>query len=149
MKTLFQSLLLLVITSAHAQEQVVNWTFDAQKLGEDKFEITFKASIKKGWYLYSQHLDPNKGPIPTSFNFEANSNLQLEGYAEETGNKKEGFDAIFEMNIVKFSEEAIFKQKVKISAPVTALSGWIEYMTCDEDKCLPPTSVDFNIPLNN
>jgi thiol:disulfide interchange protein DsbD len=50
------------------------------------------------------------------------------------------------MNIVKFSGEPTFTQRVTARAG-TVLSGYLEFMTCDEEKCLPPVSVDFSIGL--
>jgi len=47
-----------------------------------------------------------------------------------------------------FADEAIFKQKVKVlSNSVTTVKGSLEYMCCDDTKCLPPTDVDFEFSL--
>ena len=39
-----------------------------------------------------------------------------------------------------------FTQRVKISAPTT-LKGSVEFMTCDHERCLPPSDVPFRFDL--
>ena len=52
------------------------------------------------------------------------------------------------MNIGYFEKEVIFQQKIKLkSANAAAVKGKLEYMTCNDKKCLPPEDVDFTIPL--
>ena len=35
----------------------------------------------------------------------------------------------------------------KKAGNVAAVKGQLEYMTCNDKKCLPPEDVDFSIPL--
>jgi thiol:disulfide interchange protein DsbD len=52
------------------------------------------------------------------------------------------------MKIKFFEKKAIFKQliKLKTKAPFK-VNATVEFMVCDDSKCLPPTEVDliFNI----
>lgn len=124
----------------------VTWTFKAQKVADGEYDLVFTSHIDDGWYVYSQFLESDEGPIPTSFNFNENGSVQLVGKATEAGPKHEGFDDIFEMNVVKYSGNPTFTQRVKISG-ATTLTGYLEYMTCDKNRCLPPTEVDFSFSL--
>ena len=45
----------------------VKWDFSQKKLDENKIELSFKATIDDGWYIYSQ--DAGEGPISTEFTF--------------------------------------------------------------------------------
>ncbi|MEY3052553.1 MAG: hypothetical protein RLY31_2338 [Bacteroidota bacterium] len=133
-------------TDVTAQENPVSWSFRADKVTEGVYDVVFKATIRPGWYVYSQYLESDDGPIRTSFHFEDHPGVRLEGKNQEVGKKYEGFDELFGMNIVKFSGEPTFTQRVTARAG-TVLSGYLEFMTCDEEKCLPPVSVDFSIGL--
>ena len=107
---LFVSLLLLV-TSALFAQSTVDWTFKAKKISNEVAEVTFTADVKDGWYIYSQFLGDD-GPIPTTFEFE---NVEIIGKGTEKGYKKEGFDEVFGMNLIKFGKTVTFTQKSEIS----------------------------------
>jgi len=130
----------------NAQSNPVKWAYAAKKISTEEFEVTFTATIDKGWNIYSQHTDPS-GPVPTSINFEENANLEIIGDAVETGKKKEAFDELFGVNVIKFGGEVVFTQKVKTKGGANEIKGYLEFMSCDDEKCLPPKEVDFTIPL--
>ncbi|MFT6357173.1 MAG: thiol:disulfide interchange protein DsbD [Saprospiraceae bacterium] len=125
----------------------VSWDSKAEKISDTEYNLIFTATLDDGWYLYSQFLGDD-GPIPTSFDFGKNANVQLVGKTTETGtSKKEGYDELFDMNLVKFGGTATFTQKVTVSKEVDKISGALTYMTCDEMRCLPPEEVTFEIKL--
>ena len=142
------SLFLLSLISSFAVGQIetpVTWTLSQERLSETEFMLTFQADIDEGWYVYSQNLKDG-GPIPTSFYFEENKDAQIDKKPEEIGKPKSGFDAMFDMNVTKYANQVTFKQKVTISNS-TSLTGYLTYMTCDDEKCLPPTDEDFSFDL--
>lgn len=120
----------------------VTWSFESEAQENGQYLLTFKAEIKKGWYLYSQHLDEG-GPIPTSFHFEESNEYELDKEVSENGPFVEGFDDMFGMNIRKYKELAEFKVLVKDLKEGAAIKGYLEFMTCDDNKCLPPAEVEF------
>lgn len=128
-----------------AQLEPVQWSFEAEKVSDTEYDIIFTAKIDKGWSVYSPHLESDEGPIPTTFEF-YNNDLMALGKAKEEGNRKEIFDEMFGMNLIKFSGKARFTQRVKINASNT-VSGHLTYMTCDDESCLPPEDVNFEIAL--
>jgi thiol:disulfide interchange protein len=139
---------LLVAFSLNGQiKNPVRWSTSWTKIGAQEFELVFTATIDPGWYVYSQFLEEN-GPIPTSFHFNAGAHFQLLGKAREEGRRKEGYDEIFGMNVVKFSGTVNFRQRVKLLNPAVPIAGYLEYMTCDNEQCLPPTEEEFNFDLS-
>ena len=54
---------------------------------------------------------------------------------------------MFEMNVTKFAKQVSFVQKVKITDDTKPISGYLEFMTCDDTRCLPPAEVDFSFTL--
>ena len=128
-------------------EQPVQWQTSYEKIDGSIYQLTFTATIDKGWVLYSQHIEDG-GPIPTSFVFEEGAHFQLEGETQESKeNKKVKHDRIFDMKVAKYSKEAVFKQKVKVIDHSKPITGYLEFMTCDDEKCLPPTSKDFSFSI--
>lgn len=140
---------LLIFASNYLSAQFhdpVQWEMSYEKITDTEYDLIFTATIEKGWYVYSQHLDPG-GPIPTSFNFEEGGHFEAVGDASEEGPKKAGHDQIFDMEVVKYYDQAVFKQRVNVSDSSLPISGYLEFMTCDDQQCLPPQEVEFSFAL--
>jgi thiol:disulfide interchange protein DsbD len=147
------SLFLIIAGSIALQAQMfdpVKWTFEVkQEKGSNKADLILKASIEEHWHLYSQHLGDD-GPIPTSFVFNPSDDYKLIGETEETTKPTLEYDPNFEMDLLYFSHEAIFTQKVElITKGKIVISGELEFMVCDETQCLPPKYIDFSFKLDN
>ena len=126
----------------------VKWDTDFKHLSGQDFHLIFTATIDDGWSIYSQYLENDDGPVRTSFEFDAGDHYQLVGKNEENKkNRKEGFDDLFGMNVIKYYKKAVFTQKVKVTDPSKPIVGYLEFMTCDDTKCLPPDMVDFSIQV--
>lgn len=147
MKSFITSLFLLSIATLLSAQTLepVKWTFKSEKVGADEYNLIFTAEMDDSWNVYSQYVEEG-GPVPTSINYETEGVVELVGKAEETGHKKEGHDAIFGMNVIKFLSDQPFviTQKVKVLDRSKPLTGYLTFMTCDDERCLPPTDVDFS-----
>ena len=111
-----------------------SWTTDYGEASEAT--ITFRATVKDGWSIYSQFVEEG-GPLPTEIEFEEENKIKKTAEATEAGNKKEGFDKIFGMNVVKYENEMVLTQQIEIGDVSLPVSGFISYMTCNDDKCIP------------
>lgn len=123
----------------------VKWNIDIHKLSSG-YELSFQASIEPGWAVYSQYLESDEGPVATTITYNSPEELELIGKAVETGHRKEGFDALFDMNVVKFTEEFTITQKLMVE-PGRTISGYLNFMTCDDTRCLPPKDIDFSFTI--
>ena len=120
----------------------VDWSHSLEHVEGDEFVIHFDAVIEDGWYVYSQFLEED-GPIPTSINFDSPS-FELVGKPEESGpQRKMEYDRNFEMDLIKFKKSARFSQKFKVNDYSQKLTGYLNFMTCNDTRCLPPTDVEF------
>ena len=128
-------------------EQPVKWTFSAKTINETEGKLIFKAKIDKGWHLYSQFIGDG-GPVPTSFTIKGNKDFEPVGKVAEVSKAVKLYEKAFEMNLIFFENEAVFEQKIKIKAGKDfKASGELEFMVCDDSKCLPPEVVSFDIPV--
>jgi len=84
------------------------------------------------------------GPVPTSLELEGGKGL---GDVAESGNRKEGMDKAFEMNVVKYLDNVTFSQEVMVPKGSSNVTYTVHYMTCNGEMCLPPKSVDVTISL--
>ena len=126
----------------------VEWSTSVEKTSEDTYILVSKANIEKGWHLYAQDV-PEDGPIPTTFSYDLNNKVNLLGQTKEL----EGHlidDPVFLMKIKYFEDYAEFRQTIKVSSnTITSVIGEVEFMVCDDTRCLPPTYVDLNFDLSN
>jgi len=147
MKNFLLILVLTITFAANAQIlEPVKWSTSVTKISDTEYELVATATIQSGWHLYSQNV-PQDGPIPTKFAYEGNSNYLKKGNTvEEKGHTIQ--DPIFEMQITYFEKKADFKQRIKVKGKVPfQVKGAVEFMVCDDSRCLPPTEVDlvFNL----
>ena len=136
--------LLLTFTSfAHAQNHV-KWTFSYVAKSST---VIASGEIDAGWHLYSQKTDENAGPIPTKMLIEASKNYKIMGSAVEGTVPHEIFDKNFESTVYLFESHYAAEQQINVKKPGT-LKGEMQYMICDDTKCLPPISVPFTLEIN-
>jgi len=132
-------LLFSVLLSFFSQAQIIepaDWKFESKKISDNEFELTFTAFIDEYWAVYSQFVEEG-GPLPTNFVFEANSDYELiDNVVEDELNKVSKYDSVFEMIVPKFYRKAQFKQRVKLLSNNASITGNLEYMTCDDEKCI-------------
>ncbi|MFH6767273.1 cytochrome c biogenesis protein CcdA [Gaetbulibacter aquiaggeris] len=143
--TLFIALLTIWLGQAQILEPV-KWSTSVEKVSDSEYKLISKATIESGWHLYSQNV-PEDGPIPTSFVYDDfNGAFKfIDNTSEETGQTID--DPVFQMKIKFFEKSAIFIQKVEVLGEETVVNGLVEFMVCDDSRCLPPTEVElvFNL----
>ncbi|WP_315821449.1 protein-disulfide reductase DsbD domain-containing protein [Paraflavitalea speifideaquila] len=144
---LFAVLLAFTMVVKAQLSDPVKWTFVAKKKAANTYEVIISAVFAKPWHLYSQ-TTPDGGPVPTKITFKKNPSLTMEGKVKEVGAMKTVYEKLFGVDVKYYSEEVNFVQVVKVKGNVkTNITGTVEYMTCDDRQCMPPTSKAFNIQL--
>jgi hypothetical protein len=51
------------------------------------------------------------------------------------------------MNVNYFEKVVVFQQKVMLTSKDAVVRGKISFMTCNDQKCLPPDEVTFRIQV--
>lgn len=126
----------------------VKWSFSLNQLSESEYEIIADATIEEGWHLYSSNI-PEGGPIATSVTLVNSGNEVLSGDLREEPEADVQYDQAFDMELSWFSNEARLILPVTISGTsVGELEGYVEFMACDDEQCLPPDRVDFSFTLD-
>lgn len=148
-RTLFYLLIALFTFTANAQIfNPVDWEIQSNKIDESTFELIFKATMEEHWAIYAQDVEEG-GPIPTTFEFEKAENLEFLGNVVESDvNKITKHDPVFDMIVPKFYEEAVFTQRIRFTGDSGAIGGYLTYMTCNDERCLAPTDVEFSFVFN-
>lgn len=130
-----------------AQSNEVSWNFSAKKIADNTYEVHFTATIQSPWHIYSQNIAEG-GPIPTSFLFNKNPLVTISGKPKEVGKMIQKHEEVFDMQVKYYEKKVDFVQVVKLKSNIkTNFSGSIEYMTCTDEKCLPPKTQSFSLAV--
>jgi thiol:disulfide interchange protein len=141
----FFLLCLFPLTSFSQIEKPVTWKFLAEERNGETF-IVAKATIQKGWHVYSQKV-PNDGPLPTTFSLVKGKEYSLSGKQIES-KPIEKMDNVFGAVISYFEDKAEFSQKIKPNSEMDfVVKGSIEFMACNDNSCLPPDVIEFDIKV--
>jgi len=140
---LFSTLTLL----AQAQEEPVVWNFSLGVSG-DVHAVLAEADVAEGWFVYSQFVEDG-GPIATELDLTDTPGIELRGEPTEEGKALSGYDEMFEMEIVKYADQASFTQTFALPAGATKVDGTLKFMACTKKKCLPPRTVSLSLPVQD
>lgn len=146
-RTVLALLCAFLSVAAMAQLQdPVKWTAKSRKTATG-YEVVLSATLPKAWHIYSQKTGAD-GPVPTSLKFTKNPLLTFEGEVKEVGKMKEQYDRLFDTQVKYYADKVDFVQAVKVKGKVkTNVNVTVEYMTCNDSQCLPPTKKTFTVAL--
>ena len=136
--------MVLGLTTAFAQIQdPVQFKTELKTISDTEIQIVFTGTIDEGWHVYSTDL-PEGGPISATFNTDKMEGLELDGKLIPQGKEIENYDKMFEMNVRYFEDKATFIQKLKVTAANYFIEGYLQYGSCNDENCLPPTDIEFS-----
>lgn len=140
MKNLFSTLILAFLAIAlHAQ---VKFTASMQQTAPDEITISFTGTMNKGWHVYAP--TEKHGPIAASFNVDKIEGAKVEGALKANKPAIQKFEAVWNGTVSYYEDIVTFSQKIKLTGKEYKIEGYFEYGACNDESCLPPTSVDFN-----
>lgn len=144
MKKIFSLLFLcLFIGTIQAQiQEPVTFKSELKVISDTEAEVVFTGTIDKGWHVYSTNLGDG-GPISATFNVEKKSGIELAGKLTPAGKEVSTFDKLFEMKVRYFENSVKFIQKLKLTGGNYSVEGYLEFGACNDESCLPPTTVPF------
>lgn len=132
-------------------ENPVSWSYEAKKKSADTYEIVITANVESHWHIYSQNTGKG-GPIATEIKFKPNPLVAVKsGKPTEIGKLEKTMDSNFgtpPVAVSYYSDKVQFIQTVTLKGKVkTNIAGTVEYMVCNDSKCLPPTKKSFDLKL--
>jgi len=154
-------------TNSILAQNSVNWEFKTEKIDDSTAYLVMEATIAEGWKLYGYvpHLetvddgiptitvgkknydgkcDPNIGPICLEFNFDAQNAAMLLGIMLASKESISRYDPIFQGQLSVFEGNVQFRQKFRYVSN-QSLNGYVYFMSCTDEKCVPPRQVDFEV----
>ncbi|HKH61742.1 MAG TPA: protein-disulfide reductase DsbD domain-containing protein [Flavitalea sp.] len=143
---LIVSLITASVLFAQSNKQV-KWAFSSKKIADKTYEVHMTATINGNFHMYAQNVGV-EGPLPTAFVFTKNPLLQLDGKVKEVGKLVKKHESTWGGNVNYYEKTVNFVQTVKVrSSAKTNLAGKVEFMVCDDSRCLPPGEVEFSVNI--
>ena len=136
---------IIIMTAICAQAQVmepVKFTTQLNVKDDATGEIVFTAKIEPGWHVYSTDIGDD-GPTRATFNAVAMDGVETVGKLQPRGKVTEKYDEMFGTTLRFFELNGAFVQKVRFTKPQYTIDCYLEYGACNDEMCLPPTSVEF------
>jgi len=148
-KSLMLSILFLSVCAvAMAQmEMPVKFTASQKQNSPEEVVVSFKATIDKGWHVYSTGL-PADGPTSAELVTEVAEGAQPVGKLTHIGKEISEDDPIFGMKLRFFENNVTFQQKYKVTGKTYRIKGYLNYGACNEEMCMPPSTVEFDYKGN-
>lgn len=141
----FLTLTLLLLFSALATMQAqVNFSVKYKRVDAKTIDIVFTGTAQSGWHIYSTNI-PDGGPTPAQFGVDKMKGAKLKGALKAGPGAKTMEDPIFEMPVTYYEGKAVFTQRVELTDKDYELKGYLKYGACNDESCLPPTSVDVKL----
>ena len=125
----------------------VRFSVQQKKVSPTEVDVIFTAKIDAGWHVYSTGL-PAGGPTSASITTEKAEGAQPVGKLTPRGKEINVFDKVFEMKLRYFEHNVSFVQKYKITGKTYKISGYMEYGACNDEMCMPPSSIEFSYTGN-
>ena len=123
----------------------ITWSHELKITSKTTGEIIHKATIEEKWHLYGMNI-PENGPRPTHIVYKTLTNGEKDGDIIAKSKLLEVFDESFNMNLSWYANEAVFVQKIKFKdAAQVKIDGYVEFMACDDERCLPPVQDEFSL----
>ena len=122
----------------------VKWTCSIEDRKGEEATLVMKASIDKGWHIYSQ-FTPDGGPLPTVFTFDKNDCYTLIDKVTEPKAHEE-YDSTFQIKVLTLDGNPVFKQKIKLNKEECKISGRVEGQVCKEVCVMFDGTLTFEIP---
>ena len=140
---------LFIVGFASAQSlNPVSWSFSSKKISDNVYELQMVATIQHGWHLYSQTQPKDAIAEPTSFVFNKNPLVALDGKVKEIGNLEKFKDKELDISANQYSNKVTFVQRVKLRGKAkTNVTGKLTYQTCNDEKCLPAKTINLSVAL--
>ena len=107
-----------------------------------QLEISFKGNVEEGWHVYGSNF-ADGGPQRAIVTLEKSDGVKMVGSLKTTGKLHRGIDPMFAMEVETVEGDVTFVQTFELTGTTYELSGYLTYGACNDQNCIPPTTVDF------
>jgi len=142
-RTLTLCLLVLFSVLSFAQNPVkASVSQQAVSGHDDLIDLVFSFVIEPGWHVYGPD-NGDDGPTKMTFNAEKLEGCKPEGGLRLSPKPVRVQDAVFGCEVSYFENKGTATQRLRLTGGAWKAEGYLEYGTCNDESCMPPTPVEF------
>lgn len=147
MKKFFCLLLAVFISLVGFSQNPVTWSYEVNKKSAGVYEVVLTAELGATWHIYSQYTG-NPGLFAAKFSFKPNPLIKKDGVVKEIGKPEKHYNPDTQVEEKYFSGKVQFIQLVKVKSNTkTNISGTVEYVVCNDNRCLPKSKKTFDLKI--
>ena len=144
MKQKLTATLLLLMAGLLTLSAQINFSVSYKRVDAKTIDIIFSGTAAPGWHIYSNDFAPG-GPTRASFGVDEAKGAKPLGALKPGPGAVHANDPIFDMPVSFFVGKATFTQRIELTEKNYELKGYMKYGACNDQNCLPPTSVNASI----
>ena len=145
MKRFFLYLILICACVCVGAQNPVTTSVKKQAVSghDDLIDLVFSFTIQPGWHVYGPE-NGDDGPTKMTFNTEQLEGCQLEGGLRLSPAPKRVMDNVFGCEVTYFENKGSATQRLRLKGGAWKAVGYLEYGTCNDESCMPPTPIEFS-----
>ena len=144
MKQKLTATLLLLMAGLLTLSAQINFSVSYKRVDAKTIDIIFSGTAAPGWHIYSNDFAAG-GPTRASFGVDEAKGAKPLGALKPGPGAVHANDPIFDMPVSFFVGKATFTQRIELTEKNYELKGYMKYGACNDQNCLPPTSVNASI----
>lgn len=137
------ALLCACLTGVAQGQNPVKFNTTCEQTADGHLTVRFTAQVDAGWHVYSTDI-PEGGPTAATLTIEESRGVKADGKLHPVGSVHRAMDEMFGMEVAYMEGKAVFEQSFTLTGSDYSLAGYLTYGACNDQNCLPPTSVDFH-----
>ncbi len=125
----------------------ITWKAEVKMSSKSEGQIILRATLSAGWHLYGTTM-PEGGPRPTRFIFPQVEGVEYKGGIVPSAAPVSKQDPMFGCEIKQWEGSVSFTRSFRLSkkaALTLTIPVEVEFMGCNDQTCLPPSSQKFNL----
>ncbi len=106
----------------------------------DEVVVRLTVNIEEGWHVYGMEI-PEGGPQATEVVVTEAKGVEAlkDGRPKVLTKMKTAYDSTFMMTLGWWEKRCEMELKYRVTAEKWSVKGYVRYMCCDDESCLPPT----------
>lgn len=142
------SVMLLSLACMAQLAEPVKFSVAEKVNAKGQLEISFKGTVEAGWHVYGSNFEDG-GPQRAVVALEKQEGVKAVGGLKTLGDVHRGMDPMFMMEVETIEGDVTFVQTYELTGDTYDISGYLTYGACNDQNCIPPTTVDFKFKGNN
>lgn len=125
--------------------QPVKWTTSIKMTDDASGVVVMKATIDRGWHMYSNDLDPSVGPSPLTISWDKLDGVKLSGKWKANKASHKEYDNMFDAELSWWTGSVELTQAFTATKDKFSIDGTIGYSACNDENCIPPSREPFSL----